>query len=314
MKTTTDTLFTFHKAWSESPSKVVSCIPLLKQDYIKNYAIFLLTGENEEEMMQLCERMYKDIDLQQISRDFSTTWDEFFTGLTICNTVVVSSQPEIISDTLETSADFTFGEDERASGERHLSLPNNSLHNEAVSAKKQLPRSNTMDSPLDVTIDAASPTTANGSVRFDDSGIDYLTTERRVRVFSNVISDRLSRSIGSINSWLNYGLVPNYEYESPDEGALVKAASQYNYKLANRTPEQIFFTTPNGEIKVYDILQVLAFDSDRKRMSIIVRDDLGQIKLYCKGADTSILSRLSNNQGMIFTYSNDDIQILSQIV
>ena len=246
--------------------------------------------------MQLCELLYKDTDRIYTSTGddhMMRTWDEFFTVLAICNTVVVSSQPEVISNTLETSADFTFGEDERC---RHLSLPTNSL-NEGLTID-QLPRSKTIDGvPPVVVVDAASPVTANGSVKFNDSGIDFLTTERRVRVFSNKISDRLSRSIDSINSWLNYGLVPSYEYESPDEGALVKAASQYKYKLANRTPEQIFFTTPDGEIKVYDILQVLAFDSARKRMSIIVRDDLGQIKMYCKGADTAIVSRLTVGQG-----------------
>ena len=228
-----------------------------------------------------------------------TIWDEFFTVLTICNTVVVSSQPEMISDTLETSADFTFGEDERG---RHLSLPNNSL---TLNTDEGLaPRSKTMDNGIGsptpaVVVDPASPTSANGSVKLNhNNSVDFLsTTDRRVRVFSNKMSDRLSRSIDSINSWLNYGLVPSYEYESPDEGALVKAASQYSYKLANRTPEQIFFTTPDGEIKVFDILQVLAFDSARKRMSIIVRNDLGQIKMYCKGADTSIMSRLSDGQG-----------------
>lgn len=232
------------------------------------------------------------------------TWDEFFTVLTICNTVVVSSQPEMVSDTLETSADFTFGEDER--GGRHLSLPNNSLALNNDDDEGLAPRSKTMENgvgslkrPPAVVVDPASPTSANGSVKLNDSnGVDFLsTTDRRVRVFSNKISDRLSRSIDSINSWLNYGLVPSYEYESPDEGALVKAASQYNYKLANRTPEQIFFTTPDGEIKVFDILQVLAFDSARKRMSIIVRDDLGHIKIYCKGADTAIMSRVTEGQG-----------------
>jgi len=267
-------------------------------------------GRDDEDTMQLCERLYKDTDRAH-GDGLMKTWDEFFTVLTICNTVVVSSQPEVISDTLETSADFTFAEDERngtlngAATHKKLSLPTNSLNGSANI--KHLPRSMTMTGP-EVTIDPASPQTENGSIRLNDSGVDFLSTERRVRVFSTKISDRLSRSIDSINSWLNYGLVPTYEYESPDEGALVKASSLYNYKLANRTPEQIFFTTPDGEIKVYDILQVLTFDSARKRMSIIVRDDEGQIKMYSKGADTTIMSRLADGQEDLVKNTDEQLE------
>jgi magnesium-transporting ATPase (P-type) len=44
--------------------------------------------------------------------------------------------------------------------------------------------------------------------------------------------------------------------------------------------------------EVYEILEVLEFTSDRRRMSIIVRNSEG-IFLYCKGADSVICERLS---------------------
>ncbi len=51
------------------------------------------------------------------------------------------------------------------------------------------------------------------------------------------------------------------------------------------------FTTP---MKVYQILEKIEFSSDRKRMSVIVKDPRDEkIYLYCKGADSSIISRLS---------------------
>lgn len=46
----------------------------------------------------------------------------------------------------------------------------------------------------------------------------------------------------------------------------------------------------------YEILNVLEFNSTRKRMSTLVRGPDGKIKIYCKGADTVILERLSPNQ------------------
>lgn len=47
-----------------------------------------------------------------------------------------------------------------------------------------------------------------------------------------------------------------------------------------------------GEKKTFELLDVFAFDSDRKRMSVIVRTN-GMIKMYIKGADSIIKSRLS---------------------
>lgn len=44
----------------------------------------------------------------------------------------------------------------------------------------------------------------------------------------------------------------------------------------------------------YQLLHVLEFSSDRKRMSVIVRTPSGKIKLFCKGADTVIYERLGS--------------------
>ena len=46
----------------------------------------------------------------------------------------------------------------------------------------------------------------------------------------------------------------------------------------------------------YEILNVCEFNSTRKRMSTVIRGPDGRIKLYCKGADTVILERLSEKQ------------------
>lgn len=46
----------------------------------------------------------------------------------------------------------------------------------------------------------------------------------------------------------------------------------------------------------FEILNVCEFNSTRKRMSTVVRCPDGKIKLYCKGADTVIMERLSSTQ------------------
>ncbi|KAG4948017.1 hypothetical protein JHK82_041192 [Glycine max] len=48
----------------------------------------------------------------------------------------------------------------------------------------------------------------------------------------------------------------------------------------------------------YKILNLLDFTSKRKRMSVIVRDEEGNIILFCKGADSIIFDRLSKNGKM----------------
>ncbi len=43
---------------------------------------------------------------------------------------------------------------------------------------------------------------------------------------------------------------------------------------------------------------VLEFNSDRKRMSIVCRCPDGKIRLFCKGADTMIMTRVRPNQAI----------------
>lgn len=47
-------------------------------------------------------------------------------------------------------------------------------------------------------------------------------------------------------------------------------------------------------------MNILEFNSTRKRMSAVVRTPEGKIKLYCKGADTVIFERLAS-EGQTFT-------------
>jgi phospholipid-transporting ATPase len=89
---------------------------------------------------------------------------------------------------------------------------------------------------------------------------------------------------------------------SPDDIELVKTAAAQGYECQKPPSSVTRVVTIGGVNKEFEILNVLEFDSDRKRMSIIVRDD-NIIKLYIKGADTAIewinskekISRLSIN-------------------
>ncbi|NXL48499.1 AT8B3 ATPase, partial [Podilymbus podiceps] len=82
-----------------------------------------------------------------------------------------------------------------------------------------------------------------------------------------------------------------YQAASPDEEALVLAARNLGYVFLARTQDTITISEL-GMKRTYKVLAMLDFNSDRKRMSVLVRDPQGTIRLYTKGADTVILERL----------------------
>ena len=83
-----------------------------------------------------------------------------------------------------------------------------------------------------------------------------------------------------------------YTGTSPDDIELVKSASNQGYILLKSGIGIKNIRFGNIE-KKYNILNVLTFNSQRKRMSIILKDETGTIKLYIKGADCEIKKRLS---------------------
>uniref|UniRef100_A0A8C4JR25 Phospholipid-transporting ATPase n=1 Tax=Dromaius novaehollandiae TaxID=8790 RepID=A0A8C4JR25_DRONO len=85
-----------------------------------------------------------------------------------------------------------------------------------------------------------------------------------------------------------------YQASSPDEGALVKGAKRLGYVFTGRTPHSVIVDAL-GKEETFEILNVLEFSSNRKRMSVIVRTPAGQLRLYCKGADNVIFERLSKD-------------------
>uniref|UniRef100_UPI00358EBCD1 phospholipid-transporting ATPase IC-like n=1 Tax=Myxine glutinosa TaxID=7769 RepID=UPI00358EBCD1 len=85
-----------------------------------------------------------------------------------------------------------------------------------------------------------------------------------------------------------------YQAQSPDEEALVTAARNFGFVFLERSQDTVRISEL-GTQKEYKLHHILDFNSDRKRMSIIVRNPEGKLKLYCKGADTVILERLQKD-------------------
>uniref|UniRef100_A0A182PSW1 Phospholipid-transporting ATPase n=1 Tax=Anopheles epiroticus TaxID=199890 RepID=A0A182PSW1_9DIPT len=98
----------------------------------------------------------------------------------------------------------------------------------------------------------------------------------------------------------------DYQASSPDEKALVEACARMGLVYTGDVGDQMQLKVRRScvrsnvrsrlseipgdeELVQYERLAVLEFTSDRKRMSIIVRDAHGQIWLYTKGAESHVL-------------------------
>ena len=88
-----------------------------------------------------------------------------------------------------------------------------------------------------------------------------------------------------------------YSSSSPDEQALVYFARSKGYILSNRSIDNFVTIEINGQNKKFELLNNLEYSSERKRMSIICKNDEGKIILYAKGADSMIEKLL--NKGIV---------------
>ena len=92
-----------------------------------------------------------------------------------------------------------------------------------------------------------------------------------------------------------------------DEGALVSAARNFGFVFKSRTPKTITVLIMGVE-KTYDVLNILDFNNERKRMSVICRIE-EKIVLFCKGADTMIKERLTPDSLNEFESSEDHLNV-----
>jgi phospholipid-translocating P-type ATPase (flippase) len=114
-----------------------------------------------------------------------------------------------------------------------------------------------------------------------------------------------------------------YNASSPDELALVNGARSLGFAFRERDEEGdvvIDFKPPGStktEVLKYKLLNLIEFDSARKRMTVVVRAPNGKLLVLCKGADSIIEKRLKSNQKHLFdtkqflkAYANDGLRTL----
>ncbi|KAD3640376.1 hypothetical protein E3N88_29599 [Mikania micrantha] len=97
----------------------------------------------------------------------------------------------------------------------------------------------------------------------------------------------------------------DYQGESPDEQALVYAAAAYGFMLMERTSGHIVIDI-QGERQRFNVLGMHEFDSDRKRMSVILGFPDGSVKVIVKGADNSMFNIIDKSLNMDIIKATED--------
>ncbi|XP_022781845.1 phospholipid-transporting ATPase ID-like [Stylophora pistillata] len=100
-----------------------------------------------------------------------------------------------------------------------------------------------------------------------------------------------------------------YQAQSPDEAALVTAARNFGFTFLERSPTTLTIDVLREE-EIYELLAILDFNNERKRMSVIVRRN-DQIKLYCKGADTIVYELLDQSCKPLMTKTMQHLNVFA---
>jgi phospholipid-transporting ATPase len=129
----------------------------------------------------------------------------------------------------------------------------------------------------------------NGGAAMDEAKQDSPKDRAAIDAFLEVLS--VSHTV-VVNETEDGTL--KYEAESPDEGALVDTAGQLGWKFIGRVGQKMSIDVSSGGAKqqqAYTVHALNAFNSTRKRMSVIVETASGEYLLLVKGADNVMLER-----------------------
>ena len=96
-----------------------------------------------------------------------------------------------------------------------------------------------------------------------------------------------------------------YQGSSPDDIALVKGAQQLGYEFIEKNFTTIkVYNSINDELLEFEIYCILPFDSERKRMSVILKDlKNNKYILFSKGSDSVMLQGIQSYNPLITKFS-----------
>ncbi len=97
-----------------------------------------------------------------------------------------------------------------------------------------------------------------------------------------------------------------YQASSPDEMCLVNASRYFGYLFQGRDINNKIYLRINKKEEEYQLLNLLEYSSERKKMSVVVRCPDNIIRIYCKGADSVIREKITLNSELL-NYTEDHL-------
>jgi magnesium-transporting ATPase (P-type) len=99
----------------------------------------------------------------------------------------------------------------------------------------------------------------------------------------------------------------SYTGSNPDEVVLVQAAKEMGIEFLERAGKYSKVKVFN-EILTFEVLYRFEYSSARMRSSIVVKDPIGVIKIYMKGADSIILKKIDRfSENFVFQITKDHL-------
>ncbi|XP_023686300.2 phospholipid-transporting ATPase IH isoform X2 [Paramormyrops kingsleyae] len=145
----------------------------------------------------------------------------------------------------------------------------------------------------------------NGQILSGSSGIDMIDSspgpdgkEReelffRALCLCHTVQVKEEETVDGIKRGIHQGKATSfYISSSPDEVALVEGMKRLGFTYLRLKDNHMEILNREDEVERFELLEVLNFDSVRRRMSVIVRSSSGHLYLFCKGADSSIFPRV----------------------
>ncbi|KAJ8397923.1 hypothetical protein AAFF_G00432700 [Aldrovandia affinis] len=145
----------------------------------------------------------------------------------------------------------------------------------------------------------------NGQILPGASGIDMIDSspggggkEReelffRALCLCHTVQVKEEETVDGIKRGIHQGKATSfYISSSPDEVALVEGMKRLGFTYLRLKDSHMEILNREDEIERFELLEVLNFDSVRRRMSVVVRSSSGDYFLFCKGADSAIFPRV----------------------
>ena len=105
----------------------------------------------------------------------------------------------------------------------------------------------------------------------------------------------------------------DYNASSPDELAFVYFSKLVGCEFKGIDQDNFIVLNEFGEEQKYKLLDTFEFNSDRKRMTVIMQSHDGRITMYCKGADSIMEKRFQKDDAALFAATTAHIDDFASI-